>query len=163
MRIVARIVPSGPSSACPTVPRPSIRPSVAPFCLSNPGTSATSATALLPVGSDWAGPTLLLLLEPCCHPDALAARLRKGHVAPVEGRLLPVVLAQGARDRGLHQLLAEVEGVRGLVDPELVEDLVEVGSLDEELGVEDVDPVAVGEDAEVRVRDLGVQFSQLRF
>src|SRR3954471_9081484 len=38
MRIVACILPSGPSSACPTVPRPRIRPSVTPFCLSRPAT-----------------------------------------------------------------------------------------------------------------------------
>jgi hypothetical protein len=36
-----------------------------------------------------------------------------------------------------------------LVDAELVEDLVDVGALDEVLGVERVDPVGVREDADV--------------
>src|SRR4051812_3211162 len=44
MRIVARILPSGPSSACPTVPRPRIRPSVTPFCLSKLDTSTAALT-----------------------------------------------------------------------------------------------------------------------
>src|SRR5215207_10947743 len=148
--MVARILPSGPSSAIPTLPRPSIRPSVAPFCLSNPGTSAlfsaTSAMALLPLGSGfWAAATLLLFsgrrIPPRCEPHALAAGLFEGHVAPVEGRLLPVVLTQGARNCCLHQLLAEIEGVGRLVHSELVEYLVEVGALDEQLGVENVEPV----------------------
>src|SRR4051794_25002962 len=43
IRTVAVILPSDPSSACPTVPRPRIRPSVAPFWRSRSGTS----TALL--------------------------------------------------------------------------------------------------------------------
>src|SRR5687768_2026873 len=48
MRIVARIFPSGPSSACPTFPRPRIRPSVTPFCLSRPGISAAVSLTALP-------------------------------------------------------------------------------------------------------------------
>src|SRR3954468_7827512 len=40
IRTLARILPSGPSSAVPTLPRPRIRPSVAPFCLSKSGTAA---------------------------------------------------------------------------------------------------------------------------
>ena len=48
-----------------------------------------------------------------------------------------------------------------LVDAELVEDLVDVGALDEALGVEGVDPVGVGEDADVGVGDARVQLAQL--
>src|SRR5919108_3929499 len=44
MRTVACILPSDPSSACPTVPRPSNRPSVAPFCLSKAASTAVSLT-----------------------------------------------------------------------------------------------------------------------
>ena len=46
-----------------------------------------------------------------------------------------------------------------LIDPELVEDLVEVRALDEALGVEDVDPVGIDEDPEVRIRDLRLQLA----
>src|SRR5919197_2482689 len=46
MRTVPCIFPSDPSSACPTVPLPRIRPSVTPFCLSRADTStAVSLTA----------------------------------------------------------------------------------------------------------------------
>ena len=93
--------------------------------------------------------------------DAFAARLVEGQVAPVERGLLPVVLAQPAGDRRLHELLPQVEGVRVLVDAELVEDLVDVGALDEALGVERVDPVGVREDADVGVGDARVQLAQL--
>ena len=93
--------------------------------------------------------------------DALAARLVERQIAPVERGLLPVVLPQPAGDRRLHELLAQVEGVRVLVDPELFEDLVDVGALDEVLGVEGVDPVGVREDADVRVGDARVQLAQL--
>ena len=48
-----------------------------------------------------------------------------------------------------------------LVDAELVEDRVDVGALDEALGVERVDPVGVGEDADVGVGDARVQLAQL--
>ena len=94
--------------------------------------------------------------------DAFAARLVEGQVAPVERGLLPVVLPQPAGDRRLHQLLAQVEGVRVLVDAELVEDLVDVGALDELLGVERVDPVGIAEDADVGVGDARVQIAELR-
>ena len=51
--------------------------------------------------------------------------------------------------------------MRGLVDAELVEDLVDVGALDEVVGVERVDPVGVGEDADVGVGDARLQLAQL--
>ena len=73
-------------------------------------------------------------------------------VAPLQRALLPVRLAQGDGELRLHQLLAEVEGVRRLVDAELAEDLLDVGAAHEPLAIEDGDGVAVGEDAEVRDR-----------
>jgi hypothetical protein len=51
--------------------------------------------------------------------------------------------------------------VRGLVDAELVEDVVDVGALDEVVGVERVDPVGVGEDPDVGVGDGRLQLAQL--
>src|SRR3954454_12557001 len=83
--------------------------------------------------------------------DAFTERLVEGHVAPVEGGLLAVVLAEPAGDGRLHELLAQVEGVRVLVDAELVEDLVDVSALDEVVDVERVDPVGIREDADVGV------------
>jgi hypothetical protein len=51
--------------------------------------------------------------------------------------------------------------VRGLVDAERVEDLVDVGALDEVVGVERVDPVGVGEDPDVGIGDARLQLAQL--
>src|ERR687892_896042 len=82
--------------------------------------------ALSSLGSDFLGDATLLLFETRGKSHALAARLLESHVAPVERRLLAVVLSEGASGRRLHQFLAEIERVCRLIDPELVEDLVEV-------------------------------------
>src|ERR1700733_7312745 len=83
--------------------------------------------------------------------EVLPSRFGKAQQAPVQWALLAVTLLQPAGDRGLHQLLAEVEGVRGVAHTELLEHRVHVGLADEPLAVERVEPVGIGEQAIVGV------------
>ncbi len=71
-------------------------------------------------------------------------------IAPVESALLAIGLAQGDRELGLHELPTQIEGVAGLVDSQLREDLLDVRPPDEDLVIEDRDSVPVGEDPEIR-------------
>ena len=80
--------------------------------------------------------------------------IRWREITPLELSLLPVCLPQGDGELRLHQLLAEVERVTGILDAELIEDLLDVGAADEQLVVEDGDGLPVGEDAEVGVGHL---------
>src|SRR5206468_7579166 len=75
--------------------------------------------------------------------DVLPSRFGKAQQAPIEGAFLAIVLAQAARDGGLHEFLAEIERVRGVVNIKLVEHRVHVGLADETLCVERVQPVGV--------------------
>src|ERR1700744_3337910 len=81
--------------------------------------------------------------------DVLPSRFGEAQKAPVQRALLPIALTQATGDRGLHQLLAEVEGMRGVAHTELLEHRVHVGLADEPVAVERVEPVAIGEQAVV--------------
>src|ERR1700733_1319511 len=85
----------------------------------------------------------------------------KAHQAPVEGALLAIALTQAARDRRLHQLFAEIEGVRRVLDVQLLKYAVHVRLADERLTVERVEPVSVGKQPPVGVGDLLLHLAQL--
>ena len=87
--------------------------------------------------------------------------VRRRQIAPGQRALLTIGLAERHREAGFRQLLAEIEGVRGIVHLELREDRLDVGAAHEALVVEDGDGLGVGEDAEVRIGDLGLQRAQL--
>src|SRR5437762_13764151 len=85
-------------------------------------------------------------LGPLCEPHVLGpAVVRWRQVSPLERPLLAVVLAEREREPRLHELAAEVERVRRLVDAELREDLVDVRAPHEDLVVEDGDDFAIRE------------------
>ena len=84
-------------------------------------------------------------------------------IAPVERALLAIGLAQGDRELGLHELPTQIEGVAGLVDAQLGEDLLDVRPPDEDLVVEDRDGVPVGEDPEIGIFDFRMQPPKLGF
>src|SRR2546430_5558738 len=101
-------------------------------------------------------------LGPLGEPHVLGpAVVRWRQVSPLERPLLAVVLAEREREPRLHELAAEVERVRRLVDAELREDLVDVRAPHEDLVVEDGDDFAIREDTEVRVGHAGLQLAQL--
>src|SRR5260370_14459168 len=86
----------------------------------------------------------------------------RGEVAPLQRPLLAVRLPEGERELGLHQLTAQIEGVRRLVDLELGEDVVDLRAADELLAVEDGDRLTIGEDAEVGCRDRSRMLASIR-
>src|ERR1700743_1684354 len=73
----------------------------------------------------------------------------KAHQAPVKRPLLAIALTQAARDRRLHQLLAEIEGVRRVLHLQLLEHAVHVRLTDERVAVERIQPIGVGEQSPV--------------
>src|SRR5437867_1835683 len=84
-------------------------------------------------------------------------------IAPGKLSLLTIGLSEVDREARLHQLLAEIERMRRLIDVELVEDGLNVGAANEVLGAEDRDCLPIGEDAEVGVGDLRLELAQLGF
>src|SRR5690349_17550965 len=73
-------------------------------------------------------------------------------IAPRERAFLPVRLAERDREAGARELAAKIERVRRLGEVELREQLRDarrIGRADEPLAVEDRDPFAIREDAEV--------------
>src|SRR5262245_3906796 len=106
-----------------------------------------------------AGPAAFGSVAPGMIPTVL---LLPGQVAPVERLALDVLLSQVPRDVGLHQLAAQVEGVRRVpLHPEPGEDVADAGAAHEALAVVDVDRLAVGVDAEVAIRHLPLHGAQL--
>ena len=87
---------------------------------------------------------------------------RGRQVAPAERLLLHVGLAEKEGQARLHQLLAEVERVGGILDAELLEERLDVRAADEQSVVEHADGVAGGGDPEAGVRDRPVQLAELR-
>ena len=89
--------------------------------------------------------------------------VRRREVAPRQRSLLPIGLAERHREACPREFFPEIERVRRLVDVELREDICDAlrpGAADEALVVEDRDPFAVGEDAEVRIGDLRLKRPQ---
>ena len=87
--------------------------------------------------------------------------VRRREISPRQRSLLTVGLAERHREAGARQLLAQVEGVRRFPHLELREDVLDVGAADEALMVQHGDPLAVGEDAEIGVRDARLQRAEL--
>src|SRR3989337_4018954 len=88
-------------------------------------------------------------------------------IPPFEILLLEVLLSKQHRELGLHQFSAQIKGMADRFRTELLLDLAEdsldVGLLDEEIVIEDVDGRAVGEDPKVSVRDHPVHLAKLPF
>src|SRR3989304_7511260 len=88
-------------------------------------------------------------------------------VPPFETLLLEVLLSEQHPELGLHQFSAQIKGMADRFRTELFldlsEDPLDVGLLDEEIVIEDVDSRAVGEDPKVSVRDHPVHLAKLPF
>src|SRR6266498_4363866 len=84
-------------------------------------------------------------------------------ITPGERAFLSIRLAKRDGETRSGELFAEIERVRGIVDVELREHVLNIRAADEPLIVEDGDRLAVGEDAVVRVGDFGLQRAQLVF
>src|SRR5678816_869657 len=96
--------------------------------------------------------------------DVLASRVIRGRqISPRQRAFLTIRLAQCHRQAGPRQLFAKVEGMRRLVDVELVEDVLNVRPAHEALIVENRNRFSIGKDAEVGIGDARLQLTQLLF
>src|SRR5690606_3950645 len=87
--------------------------------------------------------------------------LLRREIAPGQLAFLPVRLAERDGEPGLHELLAQVEGVGRFVAIQLREDLADVGPDDEALRVEAVDPLPIRAEPVVEVLQLRPQRAEL--